>query len=284
MRVLLRAILATVATALAGAQDLSNAPTLADAVTTLGAPLDGLNAAQRTTRITSFDTAVRDGEFAVAYWIANASGMITPPLFVGLRERGQPWRVTAFGALQDNERGSITRLHLTSSHLFVGLHLGPSAMHTMVVGRDLQRTGGFYGWWVTEIPNGPVVFQRSMVHFAPAHPGELGTFDSATGREAPLYPIDKKSAERRAFIERTRPMLDAWQRREPQFVYGFDPEWFDVSFGDTRYEARTDTLDIPTTFRSRHPREIAPPVRVDLVVSCRPMRSAARACTESRHK
>jgi hypothetical protein len=67
-------------------------------------------------------------------------------------------------------------------------------------------------------------------------------------------------------------------------VYGFDAEWFNVSFSEPRSDARTDAMEVPTIFSSRHPPEIAPEVRVDLVVSCRPMHSTARTCTEMRSK
>lgn len=270
-----------VSVVLVSGQALDRAPTLAATLERIGAPLDGLTPAQRSTRITSFETTRLGDDFAIGYWNAVSGNTIEPPLNVGIRERGGPWRVAAFEVPRE-ETGSITKLQLTDSHLFVGAHQSPSTIRTLVLRRDLTRAGSFYGWWVAGIPNGPAIFVRSMVHFAPAHPEELATFDPATGREAQLYPTDTRSPARLAFMDRVRPMLAEWEKREPGFVYGFDPQWFDVTLGEFQYDAATDTLTVPATFHSRHPSEIAPPVRINLTVTCSPMRSAARACTESR--
>jgi hypothetical protein len=262
-------------------QTLDQAPTLAETLQHVGAPLDGLTPAQRSTRITSFQTTQLGDDFAIGYWKAVSGNGLESPLNVGLRERGGPWRVAAF-AVPLAEAGSITKLQLTATHLFVGAHQSPSAIRTLVVRRDLTRVGSFYGWWVAGIPDGPAIFVRSMRHFAPAHPEELATFDLVTGKESQLYPTDQRSPARLAFMEQTRPALADWGKRDPGFVYGFSPEWFDVSSDGFQYDARTDTLTFTTRFTSRHPPEIAPPIRAELTVTCAAVRSTARTCTESR--
>ena len=83
-------------------------------------------------------------------------------------------------------------------------------------------------------------------------------------------------------MERTRPILAEWQKRDPKFVHGFAPEWFNVWYEGFQYDARTETLTFTTTFESRHPPDVAPPIRSELRVSCAPMRGAARTCTETR--
>jgi hypothetical protein len=172
--------------ALVAGQALNDAPTLGVVLERIGAPLDGLTEAQRGSRITSYQTAATNGEFAIAYWVANRAGTLEPPLSVALHERGRPWRVASLDTLATEDRGSITRLDLTETDLYVGVQLSPSALRTQVLRRALTRVGSFYGWWVAGIPNGPTIFVRSMVHFAPAHPEELATFDPATRREAQL--------------------------------------------------------------------------------------------------
>ena len=49
----------------------------------------------------------------------------------------------------------------------------------------------------------------------------------------------------------------------PPGVYGFDPEWFDVTLRVACYEHATDTLRLGVTFSAnRHPATIAPPQQV----------------------
>jgi hypothetical protein len=262
-------------------QTIDRAPTLAEALQGIGAPLDGISADVGRTRITSFSTGAADDAYAIAYWAASASSILAPPLYLGIKEQGRPWRIQAVGLLSDFERGSITKLNLTSTHMFVGVHLSPSAVHTIVLTRELARAGGFDGWWMSGIPGGPIVYQGSMVHFAPAHAAELATFDPITGRDAPLYPTDSNSPARAAYVAKVRPLMAEWERREPGLVYGYRPELFNVGISDLRYEPGTETLTFTARFESRYPSTIAAPTEAAVTVTCRPMRTTARKCIES---
>ena len=90
---------------------------------------------------------------------------------------------------------------------------------------------------------------------------------------------------RRAFVTRLRPIYAAAAKQDPANVYGWDPEWYDVSVDrdSFRYVANSDALTFAVTFvGDRHPAGIGPPVREHLDVTCRPMASSPPTCVEAR--
>lgn len=243
----------------------SRSPTLSELVAKLGTDSAGLPPDLVGMHITSSATLAHDGELAFAGYKDDGTHLLNPPLYVGLRQRGQSWRVAAI--TEPGRRGhfgSAMKISAAGSLLIVDMHLTPSAGEMIVLRRDLTYVTRLYGWFLTSLPAGLVVFHRSMIHFAPAHPGELATFDPRTGVEAQLYPTDRASPLRKSFIEQIRSGS------------------FDVSFGQLQYDAKTDTLTFPVDFRGRHPTEIAPPQQLRLTVTCSPMRSRSRVCTELR--
>lgn len=147
------------------------------------------------------------------------------------------------------------------------------------------------------LPNDLIVYERSMIHFAPGSPGQLAIFDAPTGVRAQLYssvyadmgnPGDQGSPHRARFIARLRVVMEKWNhsgntptRFGFENPYGFDPEWFDASYDKYAYDATSDTLRFTAALAfDRHPDAIAPPLRDVYTVTCRPMRSATRRCVE----
>ena len=67
------------------------------------------------------------------------------------------------------------------------------------------------------LPDGRLIYQHSMVHFAPAHPGSLGFYDPATNTDVPLFPavrpVDKSSG---FFVDRS--FLDLRVARAPDRI------------------------------------------------------------------
>jgi hypothetical protein len=259
-------------------------PTLAEIVEKLGTSPAGLPRELLAKRITSYATMAQDGEFGVAGWEFHSTGRLTPPLYVALRERGREWRsVELFEPTANETFGTVLRMSSTGGRVIIDTSLTPSAGAMIVLRKDLTYLTRLSGWSLMSVPEGPVVFHRSMVHFAQAHPGELATYDPRTGTESRLYPTDTASPLRQEFIERLRPIYEQWEKREPGYVYGFNPKMFDVSFSDLRYEENTDMLTVPTVFTAgRHPPELGPPQVLKIVVRCAPMRSRSRTCTEAR--
>jgi len=150
--------------------------------------------------------------------------------------------------------------------------------------------GRFEGWPEFTIPPSLVVFTRSMVHFAPAHPASLGVFDLTTGAEASLYPRSTKpymyepslTPARMTFRDRLRPIYLAWEKASGPRAYGYDPSWFDVSHTAFTYDPTADRLTFTETMQSNHPASIAPPMTHQVTVVCGPMLKASRLCVERR--
>ena len=177
------------------------------------------------------------------------------------------------------------------THVVTSIHLSPSAETTVVLRKpDLREVGRFEGWPEFTVPPSLVVFTRSMVHFAPAHPASLGVFDVTSGVEGPLYPSVSEpytqdpepslTPARKAFRDRLRPIYLAWEKAAGSRAYGYEPVWFDVSHSDFRYDQVADQLTFVEKMSSRHPASIAPPLTQRVTVSCAPMLRTPRACAE----
>jgi len=175
------------------------------------------------------------------------------------------------------------------THIVRSTHLNPSAETTVVLRKpDLREVGRFEGWPVFTIPPALVVFTRSMVHFAPAHPASLAVFDVTTGTEAPLYPAASKpyalepslTPSRMVFRDRLRPIYLAWEKASGPRVYGYDPVWFDISHTAFSYDPLADRLTFTETMKSNHPASVAPALRHQVTIVCEPMLKSSRACVE----
>ena len=186
------------------------------------------------------------------------------------------------------QQGS-TPLQGISTHTVRITHLSPSA-ETAVVLRvsDSREVGRFEGWPVFTVPPSLVVFTRSMVHFAPAHPASLAVFDLASGVERSLYPAvstpytqePSMTPSRTAFRERLRPIYLAWEKAGGPRTYGYDPAWFDISHADFRYDPIADRLTFTEKMSSNHPASIGPAVTHPVTVVCAPMLKSSRVCVE----
>jgi hypothetical protein len=264
--------------------------TLREAIEQIGATTEGLAAASLARPITSYATLAEGGDFGIAYYGDAGDGLLHEPLYVGYKAQGQPW-LERQARTRDRERGpfgSAVRISRAGSYLLVDCHRSPSAGNLLVFTRRLDLVSELYGFSlelrgfsIGSLPDGLILFVRSMIHFAPAHPGQLALYDAAAGRERQLYPTDEATPARRAFIKRLEPIYKKWAKVQPGYVYGYDPTWFDVWYEAASYDADTDTLRVSATFSAdRHPTSIAPPQRLDLTVVCRQMKSAARRCEE----
>jgi hypothetical protein len=125
-----------------------------------------------------------DGLVGMAGWLNDGD----ETLLVAIRRTGEPWRATTLPAQSSSpitQLGSPLRLTTQGEFVLLATHLTPSAGTTAVLrASDLSEVRRIAGGVAVTIPPSIVVFGRSMVHFAPAHPGSLGVFDRVWRRIA----------------------------------------------------------------------------------------------------
>ena len=265
--------------------------TLGDLVKRIGYDTAGLPADLIAARVANYLTIPDDprrsvpvqthgsGDPVMAFYVDLDPGRITPPLYVAVREPGRPWNLVTIeaGNAAAENLGSLHHLRLTGQFVVVETHLSPSAASTIVIHRERGLVGRFYGWVVHIVLGDVLVLQRSMVHFAPAHQGELAVFDAGKAFATALY-RPASSPRGAAFVNRMRPVVaDLENRKIPSGSYGWNPEWFDISFSEFTYDPRADALTFHVRFASRTP---APVLEDRFTVVCRPMRAASRQCAE----
>lgn len=138
-----------------------------------------------------------------------------------------------YRAVTPNEypgQGSVSRIVRTDQYIVVSLQLTPSAANTVVLDRNLEVLGGFFGWPLAVLPNEALVFQNSMVHFAPTSMARVSVYDPARRIEREIYPPANYDPVRLEYIERVRGVYaeigEAWFRANNHHM---DPERFNSS-------------------------------------------------------
>ena len=165
--------------------------------------------------------------------------------------------------------GSLVRVSHTSRYLLMDTHRTPSAGTLLVLSRTLQPIAALDGWLAVALAGGIVMYQHSMVHFAPTHAAELWSFDPRSGQNARLYPTRPYQPVRRAYIERVRSIYarvgEDWFRVNDHHM---DPELFDSSFRPPYATGKsTTTIAFVATFGGRDRTPSSTPV-LDVLVVC----------------
>ena len=109
----------------------------------------------------------------------------------------------------------------------VSTHLSPSAECLLVLTTDLQVRAGLYGWQLAMFRDGSILYHRSQIHFASAHPLEIGLYDIKTGRDTTIFPRKPYQTIRLAEIARLRDFFAANDLWCNVHNHPCDPEWFD---------------------------------------------------------
>lgn len=254
--------------------------TLATALKAAGIATDGLPASELQRRITSYSTLSEAGEVAAAYCEDRGDGLIHAPLRIVYRPASGPWQLASHGSTGGSDRfGGVTRLTRAGGLLAVTVHLSPSASDTLLIRKaDLSRVRRLEGWPVQILPSGVIVFQRSMVHFAPAHPGELAVYDPAADLQSALFPLPD-DPRRTDFIERQRSAFSSVPTADRPSDW--DPTWFDVSYDLIAYDSATDTLRFRVAFQARRDQlGIWQKTQRRFRMACRDMSLGTRRCVE----
>ena len=147
-------------------------------------------------RITSYAVLNDPSWFAIAYYWDNGSDRLPDTLHVRTYDkRAKQWK----SAELEGPFGGIVEIHRAGIWWYVVGHSTPSAAPTLVLSRDLRLIRELKGWTQLVLPDGRLIYQHSMVHFAPAHPGSLGFYDPATDSDVPLFPAARVAVDSDAF-------------------------------------------------------------------------------------
>jgi hypothetical protein len=140
-------------------------------------------------QITSFSTLDDDRVFVIAYYDFVPDSLLHDLRVRAFDKRARTWRSQTFS----DPIGSILSIEHVASLLYVVGHWSPSASPLLVLNEDLSLKRRLDGWPKLALPDGRVVFERTMVHSAPAHAAVLAVYDPATNRDHSFYPSGRKN-------------------------------------------------------------------------------------------
>jgi hypothetical protein len=133
--------------------------------------------------ITSYGVYDAEDSFAIAYYLVEPDGLLHEIQIRAFDKRTGMW---SYGSTQ--EIGSVLRILSGAGYLYVSGHFSPSAAATLVLDKSLKVSHKLDGWLELVLPDGRLVFQRSMTHFQPAHAALLAIFDPRTFTDRNFYP------------------------------------------------------------------------------------------------
>jgi hypothetical protein len=142
--------------------------------------------------ITSY--AVLDDErgFVIGYYAVEPDGSLHELRVRAFDNGSRTWRLKTF----DEPIGSVLSIQRGGRFLYVTGHSSPSAAPLLVLEPDLALKRTLDGWPELVLPDGRVLFHRSMVHFAPTHAAVLALYDPVADREVNVYPANAARIER----------------------------------------------------------------------------------------
>jgi hypothetical protein len=142
--------------------------------------------------ITSYSVLDDGRGFVIAYYALEADTTLHELRIRSYDKRTRTWRSKTF----PEPIGPVLHIVRGAGHLYISGHSSPSAAPLLVLSDALELKRELDGWPALALDDGRVVFQRSMVHFAPAHGGALALYDPVADREVPLYPPQGVKNER----------------------------------------------------------------------------------------
>jgi hypothetical protein len=175
-------------------------------------------------------------QFVIAYYVKDsASEALNPPIFVDRYDRhSAKWQSTLLReATADWEGqkvdclGSVLRILSFADSLALETHLSPSAGCALPLTRDLKIEGSVCGWILGRFQDGTIVYQRSEVHFAAAHPVEIAAYNPRARKDLAIFPKKPFQDVRQKLIAE----LDNFSKSHQDYCRErndpCDPEFFD---------------------------------------------------------
>jgi len=173
-----------------------NVPTLRRALAQAGVPVQGADLTNLDKPITSGAELNNDSAYLIAYFVAEESNTLDAPLFVHRYDKHEKtWASSALpeapAAAQDLDvpcLGSVLSITEFQGLYLLDTHLNPSAGCILILTNDLKWKTSLYGWFLAGLGKNRIIYHRSQIHFAAAHPMEMGMYDLVAGRDATIFP------------------------------------------------------------------------------------------------
>ena len=195
-------------------------------------------------KITSYAVFNDSKDYILGYYVLSPDGLLSPPFHL-LRYRkasyawshreikkATPRTKPSDGVAPDYDPcfGSVLSIIRAGRFFYVETHINPSAGCTLVFSPDLKLQDNLYGWVVASFSSGTVVFQESVVHFAPTHPLKLSLYEPQRRTTTQTYPR-RHDQLRAAYVQRLQ-KIPANQRCHGDNCYDeVDPELLEASLG-----------------------------------------------------
>jgi hypothetical protein len=129
--------------------------------------------------------------FVIAYYRVEPDGLLHDLQIRAFDKRRRRWTYAHHAAI-----GSVLRMARGGGFIYISGHSSPSAAPTLALDRELQLRGELDGWIELVLPDGRLIFQRSMTHFQETHAGVLAIYNPRTGIERTFYPASGPTNER----------------------------------------------------------------------------------------
>lgn len=241
--------------------------------------------------ITSYAVLDDSAAFIIAYyWKDTAGPILADSLRIRFFNRSEStWRSRSLprtappgpGGETDLQLGSAVRITRSEQHFLLDTHLTPSAGTLLVLSKDIEPVAALPGWLRAAGSDGLVVFQHSMVHFAPTHGAEIWGYDGRTDRTDLIYPRAPYPSVRARYIEEVRQLYErvgaAWFRNNDHHM---DPARFDSNILDPVLVERSgEAVAFVVRFGGGAGTPAATPL-MDVVVHCRQLH-ASPTCAET---
>jgi len=176
-------------------------------------------------------------QFAMAYYVSHATGLLHAPIYVDVYDRRtERWRSGEIAAATARWKGmdvdcfgSVLAITAIVDSFALETHINPSAGCELILSRELKLKTSLYGWIVGYFGDGSIVYQRSEVHFATVHPAELAIYNPETGKDYTIFPHKPFQEIRMRIIENLREFFKTHKDYCQKADDPCDPEYFDSS-------------------------------------------------------
>ena len=153
-------------------------------------------------RITSYAVQADAGWFAIAYYWFDGTELLPPELRLRVLDRRRG--VWQHRMLHDDVHrgGSALHIHRAGGFIYIDLHRTPSAGSLIVLTERLELKRQLNGWASLLLPDGRMLYENNMIHFAPAHAGSVSLFEPTTNRTIRVYPARRENGVGLPWIDR----------------------------------------------------------------------------------